>query len=94
MRTIKRSGRFKADFKKSKANPRHAPDLDNLLAAVVTLLMTDQPLPEQYRDHALTGNWKHHLECHIKPDLLLIYMKPDNATLWLVRLGSHSQLFK
>jgi mRNA interferase YafQ len=94
MRTIKRSGRFKDDFKKSKANPRHASDLDSLLAAVVAQLATDQPLSEQYRDHELIGNWKRHRECHIKPDLLLIYLKPDNATLWLVRLGSHSHLFK
>ena len=94
MRTIKRSGQFKADFKKAKANPRYFTDIDNLLAAAVTLLATDQSLPAQYRDHELAGDWKKHRECHIKPDLLLIYNKPDDATLRLVRLGSHSNLFK
>ena len=43
-------------------------------------------------DHALTGDWKDYRDCHVKPDLVLIYQKPDSATLRLVRLGSHSEL--
>jgi addiction module RelE/StbE family toxin len=39
-----------------------------------------------------TGDWKDHRDCHIKPDLLLIYRKPDTRVLQLVRLGSHSEL--
>ncbi|MQT78311.1 type II toxin-antitoxin system YafQ family toxin [Pseudomonas helleri] len=54
--------------------------------------MNDKPLPEKHRDHALTGNWKDHRDCHIKPDWLLIYCKPDDERLQLVRLGSHSEL--
>lgn len=50
-------------------------------------------LPDKYRDHGLTGEYTEHRECHLKPDLLLIYKKPDDATLRLVRLGSHSELF-
>ncbi|WP_438270874.1 type II toxin-antitoxin system YafQ family toxin [Rhodomicrobium lacus] len=46
------------------------------------------------RDHALTGNWAGHRECHLKPDLLLIYDKPDDETLVLRRLGSHSDLLE
>lgn len=46
----------------------------------------------RHRDHALTGEWKDHRDCHVKPDLVLIYRKPDDATLQLVRLGSHSEL--
>ena len=38
------------------------------------------------------GEWKDHRDCHIKPDLLLIYRKPDARSLELVRLGSHSEL--
>ena len=49
-------------------------------------------LSRKYFDHALTGNWDDHRDCHIKPDLILIYRKPDNKTLELVRLGSHSKL--
>ena len=94
MRTIKRSGQFKADFKKAKANPHYTSGLDSLLAPIVTLLAIDQQLPEQYRDHALIGDWKGYRECHIKPDLLLVYAKPDDSSLRLVRLGSHSNLFK
>ena len=42
--------------------------------------------------HALTGDWKDHRDCHVKPDLVLIYQKPDADVLRLVRLGSHSEL--
>ena len=46
----------------------------------------------RHHDHALSGDWKDHRDCHVKPDLVLIYQKPDAATLRLVRLGSHSEL--
>jgi mRNA interferase YafQ len=49
-------------------------------------------LPERCRDHSLSGKWKAYRECHLKPDLLLVYRKPDAETLQLVRLGSHSEL--
>jgi YafQ family addiction module toxin component len=55
-------------------------------------LATDQSLAERYHDHSLTGDWKDHRDCHVKPDLVLIYRKPDEESLQLVRLGSHSEL--
>lgn len=55
-------------------------------------LINGLTLPEKYRDHALIGNWKGFRECHIKPDLLLIYEKQDHI-IQLVRLGSHAELF-
>lgn len=55
-------------------------------------LANDALLALRYRDHALTGDWKDHRDCHVKPDLVLIYRKPDDATLQLVRLGSHAEL--
>ncbi len=55
-------------------------------------LANEQPLDERYRDHALTGDWNDRRDCHIKPDLILIYRKPDSDVLQLVRLGSHSEL--
>ncbi len=76
-----------------KATPRHGKDVDSLVSAVVELLLVDQVLPESNRDHALGGDWAGYRECHIKPDLLLIYRKPDANTLRLARLGSHSELF-
>ncbi len=93
MRTIKWSTEFKKDYRRIKASPRHANDVDELLTSVVELLANDTPLPESNRDHALTGNWKGYRECHIKPDLLLIYQPEALALLRMVRLGSHSELF-
>ncbi len=67
--------------------------LDELLAGVVSALAADRPLPPSNRDHALSGEWKDFRDCHLRPDLMLIYRKPDRDTLQLVRLGSHSELF-
>jgi len=91
MRTTKPVGRFKRDFKRE-LRGRYGRDLDELLRPVIDSLVADEPLPESYRDHALIGPWKGHRDCHIKPDLVLIYRKPDAETLELVRLGSHSEL--
>ena len=76
-----------------KATPKHRHDVDLLLTSAVAFLLIDKDLPTGNRDHALVGNWAGYRECHIKPDLLLIYRKPDMETLHLVRLGSHSELF-
>jgi mRNA interferase YafQ len=56
------------------------------------MLAKDEPLPRRYFDHPLGGEWIDHRDCHIRPDLILIYRKPDEASLELVRLGSHSEL--
>lgn len=91
MRTIKRTKRFKKDFKRE-AKGQHRTTLDEDLLAAVALLASDKSMPNHYQDHALTSDWKDHRDCHIKPDLVLIYRKPDDETLELVRLGSHSEL--
>ena len=75
------------------ATPRHSKDVGSLLPRILKLLLVDEPLPENNRDHALSGDWTGYRECHVKPDLLLIYRKPDADTLRLARLGSHSELF-
>jgi mRNA interferase YafQ len=93
MRTIERSSAFKRDYKRAKATPRHGKDVDSRVSTAVALLLSDQVLPENNRDHALSGDWVGYRECHVKPDLLLIYRKPDAGTLRLARLGSHSELF-
>jgi mRNA interferase YafQ len=92
MRTIKRSNIFKRDYKRE-AKGRHKATLDVDVSHVLVALVNDRPLDPHQRDHALSGNWHGCRECHIKPDLLLIYRKPDKQTLELVRLGSHSELF-
>lgn len=93
MRRIEWSNAIKKDYKKIKANPRHAKDLDDLLSAAVSLLAEDKPLPDCCRDHVLYHNWKGYRECHVKPDLLLIYKTKGPDALLLARLGSHSELF-
>jgi mRNA interferase YafQ len=62
------------------------------LASLVSLLEEDAELPDRYRDHALSGALRDLRDCHLRPDLLVLYRKPDPATLELVRLGSHSEL--
>jgi len=92
MRAIDRSTRFKRDYKRE-TKGKHRATLDVDLVSVLNALATDQLLAPRQRDHDLGGQWAGYRECHIKPDLLLIYRKPDPATLQLARLGSHSELF-
>lgn len=91
MRTIKYTTRFKRDYRREKAG-KSGKKLDGLLAETLSWLVKDQPLPARAVDHALSGEWKDHRDCHLRPDLILIYRKPDQKTLELVRLGSHSEL--
>ena len=91
MRTIKYTARFKRDYRREQSGT-HAKSLDGDLLAVVALLAADKPLPRRNFDHPLSGDWKDHRDCHIRPDLVLIYRKPDDANLELVRLGSYSEL--
>jgi len=91
MREIRFTARFKRDYKRQKSG-RHSKSIDALLMEVVNLLAADLPLPPRQVDHPLSGEWSDHRDCHIKPDLILIYRKPDDEHLDLVRLGSHSEL--
>ena len=93
MREIERSSEFKRDFKRIYSNPRHKKNIEVLLLLALDLLVLDEPLPFKLRDHNLIGQWRGHRECHIKPDVLLIYKKPYPQLLHLARLGSHSDLF-
>jgi mRNA interferase YafQ len=91
MRKIKQSGQFKRDLKREAKGP-HRLALQRDFVTIVAALADDQALPEKHHDHALTGEWKDHRDCHVKPDLVLIYRKPGTDVLQLVRLGSHSEL--
>jgi mRNA interferase YafQ len=91
MRTIRRTARFKRDYRREKAGQRGR-TLDADLTEVIRLLAADIPLPHRNFDHPLSGQWRDHRDCHVRPDLILIYRKPDNDHLDLVRLGSHSEL--
>lgn len=63
------------------------------IESVVESLLCQIPLAPKYQDHKLTGDLKAYKECHIKPNLLLVY-KIIKDELHLVRLGLHSELFK
>lgn len=91
MRTIEHTTQFKRDYKREKKGT-HRRTVEKQLIDVVAGLAKDQPLLEKYRDHSLTGEWKDHRDCHIRPDLVLIYRKTTTDVLQLVRLGSHSEL--
>ena len=91
MRTIERSAAFKRDYTREMKG-QYRVILEKELVKVLTALMHDQPLADKYRDHTLVGEWMGYRECHIKPDLLLIYKKSDAKILKLARLGSHSEL--
>jgi mRNA interferase YafQ len=89
VREITETTQFKRDYKKIAASGRYS---RKEFLTVVELLALDKQLPPKLRDHALVGEWKGYRECHIRPDWLLIYQKPDNELI-LVRTGSHSELF-
>lgn len=91
MRTIRLTAEFKRDYKREKRG-RFAKTLDADLQGIVTVLAADRELAQRHHDHQLAGKWKDHRDCHVRPDLVLIYRKPDANHLDLVRLGSHSEL--
>lgn len=91
MREIEPTRRFQRDYKREKSGVL-GKKLDGLLQEAINMLAADQPLPQRYADHQLVGDWKDCCDCHIRPDLILIYRKPDDVTLELVRVGSHSEL--
>lgn len=88
--TVKFTTQFRKDYKLAmKRGLRIA-----LLEEVVERLAMGEPLPEKNRDHALTGDWVGHRECHIQPDWLLVYrIEDDVLVLTLARTGTHSDLF-
>lgn len=83
------TGVFKRDLKRAQ---KRGCDI-NLLLEIVDKLQNGESLPEKNKDHALTGNWREHRECHITPDWLLVYRIFENTLiLSLVRTGTHSDL--
>lgn len=90
MLTIKYHTLFKKDFKRIK---KRGYDISRL-EKIVELLANEVPLPEQFKDHNLSGNYNGFRECHIASDWLLIYQVNNNElVLVLSRTGSHSDLF-
>lgn len=88
--TVKPTTQFKKDFKLVMKRGLKI----ELLEEVIATLAMGETLPEKHKDHALTGNWIGHRECHILPDWLLVYRVEDGVlVLTLSRTGTHSDLF-
>ena len=89
MYEIFRTNVFKKDYKKLNNKDKE------LVKNTIKLLANGEKLPQEFKEHKLIGNYLGCKECHIKPDLLLIYrINDDILELALVRVGSHSNLFK
>jgi mRNA interferase YafQ len=102
MRTIEFTGQYKRDYKREKKGQR-GKTLEADLTAIISDLVADNTLDAKYKDHGLSGEWKDCRDCHVHPDLVLIYRKVDPPTvrkpkiqepksLQLLRLGSHGEL--
>lgn len=90
MRDVHVSNQFKTDLKKLSKKDRLA------VNEVVTKLQNDEPLEAKYRDHDLHGNYDGYRECHVRPDLLLVYAKGSEGELLILtlyRISSHTNIF-
>jgi mRNA interferase YafQ len=88
LRNLISATQFRRDVKLAE---RRGKDMAKLQALIV-FLAAGGPLPPRYKDHSLGSKWRHFRDCHIEPDWLLIY-KVDGDDLYLVRTGTHSDLF-
>uniref|UniRef100_A0AB33JE82 Type II toxin-antitoxin system YafQ family toxin n=4 Tax=unclassified Prevotella TaxID=2638335 RepID=A0AB33JE82_9BACT len=90
MKKIEYSAKAKKDLKRY----RHkAHDLEELFK-LLQILAFGQNIPATYHPHFLHGEYEGCMECHIKSDFLLIWIDEDSSTIRVLRLGSHSELFK
>ena len=90
MRKLKTTAAFRTDLKK--LNAKEAAET----TAVITKLQKDEPLEPKFRDHDLHGNYEGYRECHVRPDLLLVYAKGSEGELLILtlyRISSHTNIF-
>ncbi len=80
-------------YKKSLKKYRHNKPVIKELRTIINLLLDNETIPSKYRDHELQGEFKGTQELHLKSDDLLLYMKIKEEVLYLVALGSHSEIF-
>lgn len=88
MLLIKTTNAFEKDVVKMRKRSKRIDKLEY----VISVLVEEKALTAKYRNHKLVGNYQGLMECHIEPDWLLIYEISDN-TLYLIRTGTHSDLF-
>ena len=89
--TVKLTTQFKKDYKLAIKRGWKISLLDDVISAIAM----GKALPEKFKDHALSGNWAGHRECHVLPDWPLVYRIEGNVlVLTLTRTGTHSDLFR
>ena len=88
MREFSRSGQFKRDVKRMERRGK----IPDKLRAVLDLLIEGKPLPSDYKDHPLRGEFAGSRDCHIEPDWVLIYTIAGNHVRF-ERTGTHTDLF-
>ena len=90
MKIIRQSTQYKKDFKRYRNQPKK---LEKLLGDL-RLLANDEELPAELKAHKLIGEYNDCMECHIEGDFLLIWYDEEEDIITLLRIGSHSELFK
>ena len=90
MKILRYSTRFKKDAKRF----RNQPQKMEKVAKILEKLQNEEPIPPKFKPHMLTGNYQGCMECHIEDDFLLIWIDESSDTIGVLRLGSHSELFK
>ena len=92
MFVLKYTGQFKKDLKRYKHQTKAIQELRLVLNSLSAVGV--EGLPKKNNSHRLKGEYKDNWECHVLPDLLLIWIQVDeDLVIKLVRLGSHSELF-
>ena len=94
-RDVELARNFHRDWERLTHSGRY--NMGQLKAVMLLLIPNDAPLPPEWRDHALTGEWSNHRECHIGGDFLVIYRlvaRGKGETIFLERAGTHSELFE
>ncbi len=89
MNILKLTSQFKKDLKRYK----HKTEIIDRLEEILNMLVNGLPVPEEQRPHALTGNYRGYMECHVENDTLLIWWDKEKGIIKLIRFGSHSELF-
>jgi mRNA interferase YafQ len=90
MKTLKYTGQFKKDLKRYQNKPKQIAEL----YSVLNLLTEKGKVPQKYKPHYLNEEYSGCLECHVENDFLLIWLDEENDVIKLIRVGSHSELFK
>ena len=90
MKTLHYSTQYKKDFKKY----RNQPGKLQKLLEVLIMIENEEELPKALKVHRLSGQYKDCFECHIEGDFLLIWIDEDSDIIEILRIGSHSELFK